>query len=274
MFFDSRHDLLVLIVAVVTHWQDWISGFPIKRKNLQTCRKNKTTVVEQIADKASHTKFNLVHVILHGTAVINKMNNDIKNKRPERKKYQIKKLQIKRSNKTKENKNKEKTRLTYFLGIKLKLNIDRRTTKLNKQASVKCTKLYQHVAESTCFCPFVMWPAQTGVPWGARPRDDKLLLYQIKHFFELPGLLGSSNNKHSSVFTRNFFFLAKSRKILTYINKMWSTGISFIRQLTEFKIAGSFSAMRKKKAHPWWPWRALVIVLLMNISQMFYSALQ
>ena len=83
----------------------------------------------------SHTKldsqFNPLHIILHGTAVINKMNNDIKNKRPERKKYQIK-----RSNKRKENKNKEKTRLTHFSGIKLKLNIDRRTIKLNKQTSV------------------------------------------------------------------------------------------------------------------------------------------
>ena len=60
------------------------------------------------------------------------MNNDIKNKRPERKKYDIKKLQIKRSNKTKENK---KQRLTYFSGIKLKLNIDSSTNKraLNAQ---------------------------------------------------------------------------------------------------------------------------------------------
>ena len=92
------------------------------------------------------SQFNPLNVILHGTAVINKMNNDIKNKRLERKKYQIK-----RSNKTKENKNKEKTRLTHFSGIKLKLNIDRRTIKLNKQTSVKCTKLQQHVAECL-FC--------------------------------------------------------------------------------------------------------------------------
>ena len=88
------------------------------------------------------SQFNPLHVIFHGTAVIDKMNNDIKNKRLERKKYQIK-----RSNKTKENKNKEKTRLTHFSGIKLKLNIDRRTIKLNKQASVNCTKLQQHAAE-------------------------------------------------------------------------------------------------------------------------------
>ena len=97
------------------------------------------------------SQFNPLHVILHGTAVINKMNNEIKNKRPERKKYQIKKLQIKRSNKRKESKNKEKTRLTHFSGIKLKLNIDRRTIKLNKQASVNCTKLQQHAAECL-FC--------------------------------------------------------------------------------------------------------------------------
>ena len=60
-------------------------------------------------------QFNPLHVVLHGTAIINKMNNDIKNKRPEREKFQIKKLQIKRSNKTKENKKQRKNeRLTYF----------------------------------------------------------------------------------------------------------------------------------------------------------------
>ena len=49
-----------------------------------------------------------------GTALISKMNNDIKNKRPERKKkYEIKKLSIKRSNKKKKTKQKTKTYLFF-----------------------------------------------------------------------------------------------------------------------------------------------------------------
>ena len=49
------------------------------------------------------------------------MNNDIKNKRPERKKYEIKRLQIKRSNKTKENK---KQRLTFQSILEVRIRVD------------------------------------------------------------------------------------------------------------------------------------------------------